>query len=227
MANDVTLALLKAAALDYADMTNSSFPNATRLVEYINKELAVLHDLLVNADQDYFLSTQSISVLAGTEEYSLPTDFQRALKVWWISNNRRIGVPVFQLADMDGSYESPMRGGTAELWYMPELTELVNDADKISDVMKPLPIGWDDYIALGAAIRLLIREESDPSALVAERDRILSRMIALAEPRDEGAEDSITDSSNRWHETYFTNLDGALRYRIMGDKIRFISLTTW
>ena len=48
------------------------------------------------------------------------------------------------------------------------------------------------------AVRLLMREESDASQWVQERDRIQARIIAMAEPRDMGQEDVVEDYSNRW-----------------------------
>lgn len=232
MSNDTTLATLKLQALDYADMPNSSFPVTARLVEYINKGLGDLHDLLINSDQDYYLSTQAYTILAGTETYALPTDFQRATKVWYTGNsNRRVAIPVFQLGEMNGSSTTPLQGGSAELWYQPELTELVNDADKVSDVMPSLPVGWEDYVALHAAARLLIREESDPGGLLAERGRIENKITALLEPRDEGGERSIQDTTGRWRQDPFSDAfpvdHPSLRYKIMGQYIRFISLSSW
>ena len=84
--------------------------------------------------------------------------------------------------------------------------------------------GWPDYIALGAAIRLLIREESDPSALMSEKKMMQNRIISLAEPRDAGIPDSIQDIGHRWNDVAFAYDPGAflMRYRIMGTNLKFI-----
>ena len=296
MASTATLSDLRARALDYADMTGSNFPVEARVDDYINSAASEMYDILVNAYEDYFLATQSITLVPGTEDYALPSDFYKAKRVYYTTGSRRFSIHPFNLEEVDGARNSALSAGTAELWYVPEMslmkpstvitgatqanpcvitsanhgldtgdsvtisgvvgmTELnggvytitkvsdntfsLNDVDSsaftsyasagtvestIATTIPPMIKGWPDYIALSAAIRLLIREESDPSALMAEKQIMQNRLISLAEPRDAGIPDSIQDVGHRWNSVGFAYDPGAflMRYRIMGQNIKFI-----
>jgi hypothetical protein len=226
MANLVSLADLQSRALDYADMTGSGFPDTNRLTDYINSSASQLYDLLVNSFSDYFLKTHSFSVSSGSEDYDLPSDFYKMKKVFWVSGNRRYPVKAFQLSELDGLNIGPLISGTCELWYVPEMSLLDSSdptKDTIGETIPPVVPGWEDFIALGAAIRLLTREESDPSALIMERSALESRIIALAEPRDSDEPTRIQDSKGRFSRRI--NLDpdaSSVRYRLMGSKLKLI-----
>lgn len=217
MANPATLTDLQTRALDYADMTSSGFPVTARLTDYINDGLAELHEML--AMHDYLRSTQSITLVAGTEEYSLPSDFYKASRVWLLSGGRRHTVERFNLSQLDGHKTSgPASAGSALLWYVPQLTKLSAGADVVSVA---LPIGWENLVALHAAIQLLNREESDPQALVAERERVRQRVLAHVEPRDIGIPDEIEDHYDRWGGGV-ADAGRSLRYLVLGNKIHFV-----
>jgi len=224
MASTATLGDLRARALDYADMTGSNFPVEARVNDYINSAASEFYDLLVDSYEDYFLSTQTITLVAGTGNYALPSDFYKAKRVYYLAGGRRFSIHPFNLEALDGAKTSPLTAGTCELWYVPEMQLMVNDSDTVSSIIPPMIKGWPDYIALGAAIRLLIREESDPSALMAEKKMMQNRIISLAEPRDAGIPDSVQDIGHRWNDVGFAYDPGAflMRYRIMGSNIKFI-----
>ncbi len=216
MANSTTLSDLRTRALDFADMTGSAFPVTARLTDYVNDGLAELHDML--AMHDYHRSTSSITLAAGTEEYTLPEDFYKALRVWHLSGGRRYDVPKFTLADLHGGQTTgPQTSGSAELWYVPQLKRLKDDRDRVEVA---LPIGWESFVALHAAVQLLNREESDAQALLMERERVRQRIAAHVEPRDIGEPDAIEDVYHRWGGG-LAESEATLRYRIMGNKIHF------
>lgn len=223
MANEATLADLQDRALDYADMTSSGFPVAARLTDYINDGLAELHEML--AMHDYLRSTHPITLVAGTEEYALPTDFYKVSRVWRLSSGRRYMLDRFNLAQLDGfRVNGPASSGSAELWYVPQLTKLAQGSDKVSVA---LPIGWENFVALHAAIQLLNREESDPQALMAERERVKQRIVQHIEPRDPGIPDEIEDHYGRWSGGLRDDECQSLRYRVIGNKIHFVDLGGW
>ena len=68
----VTLEDLKTRALDYADMTGTTFPVTARLEEYVNDALSEVYDMLVSAYADYFHKSTTVTLVAGTEGYDLP-----------------------------------------------------------------------------------------------------------------------------------------------------------
>ena len=224
MASAARLSDLRARALDYADMTGSNFPVEARVDDYINSAASEMYDILVNAYEDYFLDTHPITLVPGTENYALPSDFYKAKRVYYTTGSRRFSIHPFNLEEVDGARNSALSAGTAELWYVPEMSLMTAGSDTISSIIPPMIKGWPDYIALSAAIRLLIREESDPSALMAEKQIMQNRLISLAEPRDAGIPDSVQDVGHRWNSVGFAYDPGAflMRYRIMGQNIKFI-----
>lgn len=53
--------------------------------------------------------------------------------------------------------------------------------------------GWEEYIVIDAAIKCLIKEESDISALELQKAQMLKRIEAMASNRDSGRPDRIAD----------------------------------
>jgi hypothetical protein len=219
--NEVTLGELKRRALDAADMAGTAFPDQDSLTDHINDGLLWLHDKLVASD--YLLSTSSITLVSGTEEYALPDDFYKSMRVWRISGGTRYEVDRFTLAQLSGHKTSgPGSSGTVELWYAPQLRKLKRDKDRVEVA---LPAGWESPVAKHAAIQLLIKEESDTTQLVAERDRDWARILEHIEPRDAGLPDSVEDHYGRWDTGLRDLEERSLRYRILGNKIRFVEFT--
>lgn len=221
MANTTQLQDIRTAALDYADMTGSGFPVDARVNGYINAALSKLHRAIADSNQDYFQSEQSISLVSGTETYALPSDYYKTLQMWHSDNSRRYKVAPYGWKQSSGYRTSPVASGTVLHWYIPDFTKLVNDTDT---VQSSLPNGWEDFAALFAACRLLMREESDPSMLRAERDQLFSEILNSIEPRSYADNMAIEDSSGRWNnaESYFGNEERFIRYRILGSNISFI-----
>lgn len=72
----MTLAQLRAAAQNRADMAVSSFISDSEWTEMINASLAELHGLIVQSfGEDYFLTTADLSYAAGATTASVPADF--------------------------------------------------------------------------------------------------------------------------------------------------------
>src|SRR5271165_3188869 len=55
---------------------------------------------------------------------------------------------------------TPAAGQVIRMWYVPRLTQLVNLTDTVDGVS-----GWTEYIIVDAAIKMMQKEESDPSVL--------------------------------------------------------------
>lgn len=221
MANPATLRSLKDRALDYADMTGSGFPDESRLADYINSGLSELYDMLINAYEDYARKKTTIALTAGTEDYDLPSDFLKSRKLYYLSNGRRFNLRQYHLGEVSGYRTSPIFGGSVELWYIPQYAPLLSDEETISNVF---PVGWEDFAALNAAVRLSIREESDPSALIQEREIQRQRIIESAEPRDVGESGAVADYYGRYNSAYqyFGFEERYFKYHILGQKISFI-----
>lgn len=102
---------------------------------------------------------------------------------------------------------APSGGQYIGLWYYPRLTTLLAD----NDVMDGFS-GWTEYVILDAAIKALLKEESDASALMARKEAIKLRIEAAANNRDAGQADYISDVrtfSERWGGYGAPNGDGS------------------
>jgi hypothetical protein len=198
-------------------MTGSDFISVPRLVDYINAELSELYDLLVGSYEDYFYDTIDVNLVNGTESYTLPADLYKVRKVFFKEGTDRYVMRRMALDEI-GLYPSdsrparthykyrvmgqnlivfPLPGtGTLELWYIPNYTPLVNDGDTLA---LSVPVqGWDDFIVSGAAARCLVKEESDPSALLMAKEQARVRIIKAAADRDAGEPEAVIDVSERF-----------------------------
>lgn len=227
MQSQVTLKELKARALDYADMTGSDYPEQDRLTDYINSGLSELHDMLASDSiGDYFRSEQTITLVSGTEAYALPADFYKAIGVYYVSTGRRFNIERWNPMDIDGYRTSPISGGTVHLWYVPQLQKFHYDSDEGAVIGIPIPVGWEDFVALHAASRLLLKADLDPTGLQRERELQRRRITDAISPRDQFIPDAIGDWSDRWQDTrHLLRFDNRqFKYRIQGKNIYFIEV---
>lgn len=227
MANTVTASTLWSRALDYADMTGSSFPDANRQYDLLNAAVAELHYTLAQSDSEYVVGTPStINVTAGTGTYALPTDFYKCLKVYRVEGNRRYVVRRFEREEADGILYVPSTAATLEMHYIPHAVLMTAGSDVINANYPP---GFEDFVAMHVACKLLMKEESAESAMVLgqERDKLLQKIISMFAPqRDIGQPGHITDVYGRYRDPWRGVIDGPgvqeQYYRIEGGVIRVI-----
>ena len=223
MASRMKLSEIRSLVISQADMTGSSFPtdastsDYTTLDAWINSAVSELHDLLVDAYEDYFVKRFQFD-LTGAENYLLPDDFYKLRKVYNKDGNKRYRLRRFTMNDMDNYDETliyetavsnkallyrimgneiyflPLPSGTGsatiELWYIPQAVKLVDPDDEIH---YSIPIGWEDFIINDVVARLLEKEESDPSTALARKAAIKDRIALAAEERDSGEAHRVSD----------------------------------
>lgn len=63
-----------------------------------------------------------------------------------------------------------------------------------SAVIDPKIIHWLEYVVVDAAIKCMVKEESDPSALMAQKVALIQRLESAAENRDAGSPMTVQDS---------------------------------
>lgn len=85
----------------------------------------------------------------------------------------------------------PSSGSVVRLWYIPRMTQLLQETDVCDGVS-----GWTEYIIVDAAIKALQKEESDVSVLMAQKQALIARIEAAAENRDAGMPMTISDTRN-------------------------------
>lgn len=76
------------------------------------------------------------------------------------------------------------------VWYYPNPKYLTVDADSIDGRS-----GWEEWVVIDAATKLLAKEESDTSQLERQAARIWARVMVVAQNRDAGQSKRVTDVS--------------------------------
>ncbi len=215
-----TLAEMRTSTRELSDMEGSGFVEDAEVDRRLNEALRQLYDKLIKARGEHFYSTSaSISTVVGQSLYTFASDFSNIdcymlLRLLVSDGSQTVDVPSFEWSDLAAlqSYGSsggnsfhlwryklkptglelqptPQAARTLTLHYIPAMTELANDSDTFDGVN-----GWERWACLTAAIDLLIKEESDPSGLMAQRAMIESDIINLASSRDQGRPESIQDT---------------------------------
>ena len=140
MTDIVSLSELRLLARQRADMENSQFISDDEWRRMINRSYSELYDLVVTSanSEDYFLKSDTISLVNGTDSYDLPTDFYKMRGVDINSggtstplrrynfSQRNVGSLYAIASDMryhvQGSkifFPTPSTIDTVTLWYIP------------------------------------------------------------------------------------------------------------
>lgn len=216
----ITLAQLRERARERADMEESQFVDDTELNYYINSSIAELHDILVQSyGEDYYVEETTFTTTPGQESYDLSTifpdnDFYKlrgidaqlngddyfTLKPFNFNERNRfqhfgvwdyLGITNVRYRILGSKLRlSPPPDGnvTVRIWYIPKSTELVDDADVFDDINY-----FAEYVIVDAAIKMLNKEESDVSVLMAQKQDLKRRIEEASNNRDAGDPESIQD----------------------------------
>lgn len=211
----VTLLELRTQARQLADRENSNFVTDSELTTYVNQAIAELQDLLIGAySSDYYISEYNFSTVSQQTTYALPADFYKLRGVdCALTNNEYASLRPFNFNERnrndsfsswglmtgpsvryrlvgDNVVFSPAPEGAyaIRLWYIPTAVKLVADIDTLADLNQ-----YSDLVVHSAAIKMLIKEESDVSALMAEKMQLIKRITEMAQNRDAGQPESISD----------------------------------
>jgi hypothetical protein len=210
-----TLLQLRTETRQRADMESSRFISDSELTGYINAAYSELYDLLVGQFEDYYTIYTQVTVPTGNSTISLPTDFyklrgidyQNSAPGDWVSVTRfafpernargrvasrlYFGVKRLAYSVVGGQIRllpEDDASGVYRIWYIPRFDPLVSDGSTVSNVLD-----FEDYIVVDAAIRCLVKEESDPSALMMQKEALKARINAMASQRDASGTGRIAD----------------------------------
>jgi len=224
----ITLQYLLDSSRQRADQVNSNFVTTQEQTNYVNASYAELYDLIIQKYGDnYFVQTPYAFVTDGiNNQFALPDDFYKLLGVDLSLANTSdsfISVPKFEFGDrnrysvpnfqsfygvtnlryrINGTkiWFTPLPGGgqTIRLWYIPKIVYLVNPTDVMDGVS-----GWEEYIVIDVAIKMMQKEESDVSALMVQKQQMIQRIESAAENRDAGRPPRVVDNlySDLWWPT--------------------------
>lgn len=210
MAKTVALSDLRSLVRYYGDFENdTAFASNTELNARINRAIGALYDKIAEANEEYYLTFDVWTTVAGTTDYALPASFYRLLGVdLSISSTEYVSLPRFQMAERntrrsaadatDCAYSlwgsslriipAPPAGRTLRAWFIPVYTTLSGDSDTFDGVN-----GWEDWVALEVAIGLRIKEESDVSDLRQSQALAWDRISAAVAKRDSANPSRVID----------------------------------
>lgn len=221
MADTITLATIRTESRQRADMENSEFITDSELNTFINQSYAELYDLLVSRFEDYYTTSTTFTLSAGSNTYALPSDFYKLRGLDYASSGTNY-IPVYKynFSDRNRRNRSVNRligrqfdiryrilgntltmtpedgaAGNYRLWYTPRITRLSSDSDTLDSVN-----GWHEYVVVDAARKMLLKEESSTTALDREKQALIERIEAMAANRDDQPE-TITDTQS-WDNFY-------------------------
>jgi len=211
---------LRTRARRRADMVNSTFVTDEEIRDYLNSSISELHDFMVKSYEDYFVSTKTYTAPLAAAGENLPTssdgggEFYKALGVDYESGGITSTLRAYSFSERN-VYNTPYAvidrlaepmykvegtkiklipnnstSGTITLFYVPVATQF--DGSGVTSITNVIP-GYDEYVVVATAIRMLMKEESDISALERERQQLASRIIRAISPRDVSGSFAIRD----------------------------------
>jgi len=208
-----TEADLRTRARRRADMENSTFVTDSEIQDYLNSSMSELHDMMVKSYEDYFVSEQTYTAPLATGGENLPDDFYKALGVDYDSGGITSTLKAYSFTERN-IYNTPYavidrlaepmykiegtkiklipgnsQSGTITLYYVPQATQFSVTVTEVENVIP----GYEEYIVVAAAIRMLMKEESDTSALELEKQQLGRRIIRAISPRDASGSHAIRD----------------------------------
>lgn len=197
---------LRSRARQRADMENSLFIGDAEALALVDDATRELYDMLLASDEHYFDEPTDITIDSGDQTIDL-ANIQRVFDLERVENDGFVNVPripfeerrlaatrcycivggniyVWPLAQAEGDYR---------LWCTPAWPGFYDEDDTIPTAMEP----WAEFIVVAAAIKMLVKEESNTSALEAARTAIVARIQSLAASRDDGEPGRIVDIEER------------------------------
>ena len=183
-----------------ADMENGNFVSDDEWTHYINEEIDDIYAQMVNVDDGELFATIAPTLTKiGDNAYQLPSDFMRLVDVNIHTGNR--WVPAYEADPQEyyqllsdtytGKYDTSfflklnLPQDRYELFlfpapavddvgvrYLPTAEVLSLGTDTLN-----WPSNWHQAVEAGAAAKALIKEESDPTGQLMDRDRITGRLL--------------------------------------------------
>lgn len=190
------------------------FVTDDELTSYINNSIGDLWDIVVeaNADQRY-TSEQAFTTVLGQESYPLADDFYKLSGVDALVAAQTYSLRQFPFGErnkfknlaglgwlrgnllyyrlrQDNIVFAPVPDGAypVTIHYVPEPVQLSSGGDTVE-----FPNSWHLWIILDSAAKVLVKEESDPMMLMAEKSRVENRIRNAAPKRDDGNPQVVTD----------------------------------
>ncbi len=224
----ITLAQLRTESRQRADMSNSEFVSDSELNSYINNSLSELHDMLIQAyDGDYYVNEVEFTTSGNASEYALSSvipagDFYKLRGIdAKLNNSYWFTLAPFMFNERNRDQDTTARLGIVnvkyrlvgsnimftpipddnipvKIWYIPIAQVLSSDSDSFDDMNN-----FSEYVIVDAAIKMLQKEESDVSVLSAQKVALKRRIEEVANNRDAGQGESVSDVYDENNDYYY------------------------
>jgi hypothetical protein len=189
-----TLTELRQRSRERADMElgpgqadTDHFIKNSELDSYINASIAELYDLIVKANGDYY-TIPSTPFTTTAEQQESDVKWKR-IRRYNLKDRYRGGMLKYRLRAGNIEFNTdPGAGRTIRLLYIPKSTTLVSGSDTFDGIN-----AFEEYVVVDAAIKMLTKEESDTSTLYAQKVALIERIHEMADDRDSGESETITD----------------------------------
>ncbi len=206
--NNQTINLLVARVRQRSDQINSqTFDDASELKVWIRGSLAQMYDMLCQRSADYYTTCRPVSLTAGQEAYSLPSDFKSLADIYvlYSGGKNRLRMRSFDTDDF-GALNTPqapngnfsyrlMRNllyiqptpqydyyNALEIHYTPQYRGPLLDYTSIDDV---LPDGWDEWVTLDVLQKMCVKARLlNMEDIIKSKQQIESRLLTSASIRD-------------------------------------------
>jgi len=214
---------------------SNQFITNSELTYYLNSSLAELDDLLVVKQADYRL-VQTICNITVGNTFALPADFYQlrgvdyyaygvASNPWQTLNqfmlkerNRYANPMVRTLYGVTSIYYMLQDGyvaivpvdaavGQYRLWYTPIYQPLVNLTDTIPSYFDNQ--AWREFAVMDTAIKILNKQNLDPSAFMQRKEELKTRILAMAGHRDAGDPKCVVNNNNYFDDGFSFGMGGS------------------
>lgn len=221
-----------ASAKKLAGMEASTFISDADWAEYVTRGVEDLWEKLLDVKgAENFMKSDTIVTVANTDEYNLDSTFFQLINILTAYNTGVLrSLEKFEWADeaslrnlQDSGFPryriigSATQGGQAKIMFLPVPRSVYTIYYKYvgkpvfasgSDTIEGIN-GWEEYAELVAAIKALNKEESDPSGLIMDLNRVTERIHRHKSSKDRVRPPKIQDTRrDRWRTfSYFRDKD--------------------
>jgi len=217
-----SLADLRGRARIRADAVGNNFFTDAEINTYINTALGELHDILVLAFEDYYVSSKEFTTVSGQSNYPFADmtapleNFYKCLGLDVIDSGETLRVRRFSFQDRNrfssniltkgrGEYSDflyQVRDGSIELIPEPNgessmklwyIPSYTVLTGDASVVDSSIMSNWEEYAVIAAVVKMKEKEELSTTAIERELEGLRDRIESAAENRDAGENYGITD----------------------------------
>jgi len=194
-----------------ADQVGSQFVSDSEALDYLKLGYQNFYDLVVQSNNTYYISQFDVTLVSGQQDYPLPADFYKLLGMdlmatvgapvtlrpfQWNERNRykyagltTMAGPVYRYNLLGSNVRfTPIPGsGSVRVYYTPLAALPTADTDNI-DTM-----GFDEFMILSVALKMLAKEESDTQLVAAELAAQRERVQTMLADQDASFPKAVID----------------------------------